>query len=294
MLIETKQQISISFLSLRGSLYQRVLKVLLLGLFSILVVTAQGQIEHDIPPVPNPPRLVNDFSGGFLTPEQRDALERKLVTYDDSTSNQIAIVVVNDLKGYSKDEFAIALGKKWGVGGQKQFSNGVVILVKPKTQSSKGEVFIASGYGLEGSVTDLVADQIIQTDLIPNFKQESKTYNYRGLDEATTAIMDAAAGKYQAPDGYDQRGKGGGRLSGLLMAAIILFIIIVIISRRGGGGGGYVSRRGYRDNWGGPVIFPGGWSGGGDSGGGGWSGGGGGFGGFGGGGFGGGGAGGSW
>ncbi len=59
-------------------------------------------------------------------------------------------------------------------------------------------------------------------------------------------------------------------------------------------GGGYVSRRGYRDDWGGPVIFPGGWSGGGSSGGGGWSGGGGGFGGFGGGGFGGGGAGGSW
>jgi uncharacterized protein len=197
---------------------------------------------------------------------------------------------VDDLKGYSRDEFAIALGRKWGVGGQKQFSNGVVILVNTGAKGGQRGVFIAPGYGLEGSVTDLIADQIVQNVLIPNFRQGS---NYRGLDEATTDIMDAAAGKYQAPDGYNQRGKRG-RGSGLLMAAIILLIIIVIISRRGGGGGGYVSRRGYRDNWGGPVIFPGGWSGGGNSGGGGWSGGGGGFGGFGGGGFGGGGAGGSW
>ncbi len=264
---------------------------ILLGLFSIVVCTAQGQIENAIPPVQNPPRLVNDFSGNFLTPEQREALERKLVAYDDSTSNQIAVVVVDDLKGYSRDEFAIALGRKWGVGGQKQFSNGVVILVNTGTKGGQRGVFIAPGYGLEGSVTDLIADQIVQNVLIPNFRQGS---NYRGLDEATTDIMEAAAGKYKAPDGYNQRGKSG-RGSGLFMAAIILFIIIVIISRRGGGGGGgYVSRRGYRDNWGGPVIFPGGWSGGGNSGGGGWSGGGGGFGGFGGGGFGGGGAGGSW
>ncbi len=50
------------------------------------------------------------------------ALEDKLVAYDDSTSNQIAIVIVDDLKGYSRDEFAIALGRKWGVGGQKSLA----------------------------------------------------------------------------------------------------------------------------------------------------------------------------
>ncbi len=288
-----KTQSTIPFFSpfLIKGLQQRIIALFLLSLFVVFALTAQAQIEQDIPAIPNPPRLVNDFSGSFLTPEQREALERKLVAYDDSTSNQIAVVVVDDLKGYSRDEFAIALGRKWGVGGQKQFSNGVVILVNTGVKGGQRGVFIAPGYGLEGSVTDLIADQIVQNTLIPNFRQGA---NYRGLDEATTDIMEAAAGKYKAPGGYNQRGKGG-RGSGLLMAAIVLFIIIVIISRRGGGGGGgYVSRRGYRDNWGGPVIFPGGWSGGGSGGGGGWSGGGGGFGGFGGGGFGGGGAGGSW
>ncbi|WP_346238290.1 TPM domain-containing protein [Niabella insulamsoli] len=263
-------------------------KILLLPLLLIAVFT-RAQIENAVPAPTNPPRLVNDFAGTFLTADQKETLERKLVAYDDSTSNQIAVVIVDDLKGYPRDEFAIALGRKWGVGGQKQFSNGVVILINTGEKGGQRGVFIAVGYGLEGSVTDLVADQIVQYKLIPNFREGN---NYRGLDEATTAIMEAAAGKYQAPEGYGQ--KSGGKGSGIFLAAIVFLIILVIVSRRGGGGGGgYVSRRGYRRGWNGPIIFPGGWSGGG--GGGGWSGGGGGgFGGFGGGGFGGGGAGGSW
>lgn len=254
-----------------------------------LSIFANAQIEKDLPPAPNPPKLVNDLSGHFLTTDQQQALEQKLVAYDDSTSTQIAVVVVEELKGYSIDEYAIALGRKWGVGGQKQFSNGVVILVNTAEKGGKRGVFITTGYGMESTVTDLVADQIVQNALLPNFKQGN---NYRGLDEATTDIMNAASGKYRAPEGYHEQDNGGG-IVGLLLIALIIFVIIIIISRKGGGGGGYVSRRGYRDGWDGPIIFPGNWSGGG-GGSGGWSGGGGGFGGFGGGGFGGGGAGGSW
>lgn len=263
-------------------------KNLLLLLLVLISVFADAQIEKVIPAVPNPARLVNDFTGKFLTSGEVQALESKLVAYDDSTSNQIAIVVVDNLGGYSRDDYAMALGRKWGVGGQKQFSNGVVILVNTGEKGDQRGVFIAVGYGLEGAVTDLTADQIVQNVLLPGFRINN---NYVALDKATTDIMNAAAGRYKAPDGYHDTGSGGG-LGGLLLAAIVLFIIIVIISRRGGGGGGYVSRRGYRDDWGGPVIIPGGWG----SGGGGWSGGGssGGFGGFGGGSFGGGGAGGSW
>lgn len=264
------------------------MKKYLLFFLLLVSIATQAQIEKDLPAVPNPPRLVNDFTGRFLTPDQADALEKKLVAYDDSTSNQIAVVIVDELKGHPRDVYAIALGRKWGVGGQKEFSNGVVILVNTGEKGDQRGVFIATGYGLEGVITDLVADQVVQHDLLPQFKQGN---NYRGLDQATTDLIDAAAGRYSAPEGYHQN-RGGGSLSGLLVAGVIVLIIILIVARNsGGGGGGYVSRRGHRDNWGGPVIFPGGWSGGG--GGGGWSGGGG-FGGFGGGGFGGGGAGGSW
>ncbi|SDD28195.1 TPM domain-containing protein [Niabella drilacis] len=263
----------------------------LLLYFLLVSAVSFAQIGSVIPEPPSPPRLVNDFTRkdaygkGFITKEQADALERKLVAYDDSTSNQIAVVIVDDLKGYSRDDYAIALGRKWGVGGQKQFSNGVVVLINagPKDRG----LFIATGYGLEGAITDLVADQIIQEIILPDFKRGD---NYRGLDEGTDALIQAAAGRFKAPEGYHERGKGIG-FGTIILVVIVVIVFVVFMSGGGNGGGGYVSRRGYRG--GGGWIIPGGWSGGG--GGGGWSGGGGGgFGGFGGGGFGGGGAGGSW
>jgi len=266
------------------------LKRLLFFFFLFISLFSRAQIEKVLPDPSVPPKLVNDFTSGFLSESEKQKLEDKLVTYDDSSSNQIAIVIVDNLGGYSRDEYAVALGRKWGVGGQKQFSNGVVILVNTGEKGDQRGTFIATGYGLESSVTDLVADQIVQNSLIPNFKSGN---NYEALDLATNDVMNAAAGKYVAPKDYKQK-RGSGSLGGLIFIAIVIFLIIFFISRRGGGGGGgYVSRRGYRDNWGGgPIIFPGGWSGGGGSGGG-FSGGGG-FGGFGGGSFGGGGAGGSW
>lgn len=268
-------------------------------LFNILFISlvAFAQVESVIPNPTNPPKLVNDFSGSFLTGEQVQELESKLVAYDDSTSNQIAIVIVDKLHGYSIDDYAVALGRKWGVGGQKQFSNGVVILVNTGTKGDKRGVFVATGYGVEGNVTDLVAGEIVQNNLLPNFRAGN---NYRGLDEATDNIIKAIAGRYKAPEGYHQQGEGGMSMFTIIILIFVVFIVLSIISRKGGGGGGgYVSRRGYTDDWGGrrgglPWIIPGGGGGWSDGGGGGWSGGGGGFGGFGGGSFGGGGAGGSW
>lgn len=225
------------------------------------------------------------------------ALESKLVAYDDSTSNQIAIVIVDDLHGFPVDEYAYTLGRKWGV-GNKEFNNGIVILVNTGKADGQRKVFIATGYGLEGVIPDVVANEIYQNILVPNFR--SGTY-FAGLDEATDNLIAAAAGRYTAPAGYSERGRGGGiSMFKIILIIFIVFIILSVIGRKGGGGGGYVSRRGYTDDWGRrrrggmPWIIPGGggWS----SGGGGWSsgGGGGGFGGFGGGSFGGGGAGGSW
>jgi uncharacterized protein len=263
------------------------LQIIILFLFVALASWAQG-IEKYIPDVPNPPRLVNDYLN-LLSPSQRDELERKLVAYDDSTSNQIAVITIGDIGDYDISDFAVALGRKWGVGGQKEFSNGIVLVILIDKERNQRKVWIATGYGLEGAIPDITAKQIIENDIIPNFKANDI---YRGLDEGTSDLMRAAAGEYKAPAGYSKRGNDGGG-SGVFLAIIIFIVIMIIISRSGRGGGGMMSRRGYR-GWNSPVWWlPTGGSGGG---GGGWSGGssGGGFGGFGGGSFGGGGAGGSW
>jgi len=260
-----------------------------LGIIALLIsLCVSAQNDGAIPNRPSPPKLVNDFTGKFLTQEQVYELEQKLVAYNDSTSNQVAIVVVESLEGYSADDYAIALGRKWGV-GSKEFNNGVVILISTGGGQGNRKAAIQVGYGLEGVISDLTTKSIIDNDIIPNFKEGNY---YRGLDKAIDDIISAAAGRYTAPKGY-----GKGKAKGIGFGAIIFILIMIFLfaGRRGGGrGGGMVSRRGYGDigtGWLLGSILGGGGSGGGWSGGGGSSGG---FGGFGGGSFGGGGSSGSW
>ncbi|MBK5271491.1 MAG: TPM domain-containing protein [Bacteroidia bacterium] len=255
-------------------------KLLLFISFFLFALCASAQIDKVIPNRPSPPRLVNDFTG-TLTPEQVQALENKLVAYDDSTSSQIAIVIIPTTAGNSIEEVALEILRRWGV-GSKTNNNGIVLLVAKNDHKIRIEV----GYGLEGAIPDLTAKTIIDVDLTPNFREGNY---YRGFDQATDDLIKAAAGEYKAPEGYRRKGKGIG-------AGAIIFLLILIfgiIGNIGGrGGGGMVSRRGYGGFGAGWIL--GSMMGGGSRGGGGWSGGGGGFGGFGGGGGGGGGASGGW
>lgn len=257
------------------------------SLFVSFLTSAQN-----IPSRPNPPRLVNDLAG-VLTPDEEQRLEAQLVAYDDSTSNQVAIVLLNTLDDYPIEEYALKLFRDWGI-GNKNTNNGVLILAAIQDRKIRIEV----GYGLEGAIPDITANHIIQGDIAPNFR--SGDY-YQGLSKAANSIIKAAAGEYKAPANYRKK-KGGGSSVPFGILAFIIIMIVIFGGRNRGGGGGFMSRRGA--GWLGPFILGsmigrgsggsswgggGGWSGGG----GGWSGGGG-FGGFGGGSSGGGGASGSW
>lgn len=246
-------------------------------------------IAQNIPAKPNPPKLVNDYAG-VLSPDEEARLESKLIAYDDSTSNQVVIVTIRTLEGYPIEEYSLKILRDWGV-GNKTTNNGALIVAVIDDRQMRIEV----GYGLEGAIPDITANQIIRNDIAPSFRAGNY---YEGFEKASESIIKAAAGEYKAPEGYGNRGKGGKSIGGVILAFIIIIFVLSNINRRGGGGGGgFMSRRGYRGMVG-PTILGsllggsgGGWSGGG---GGGWSGGGGGFGGFGGGSGGGGGASGSW
>ena len=218
--------------------------------------------------------LVNDFAG-VLTQDQKQTLEQKLVTFNDSTSTQIAVVIIPDLGGYEISDYSTQLGRAWGVGG-KQFNNGVVLLISKNDH----KLNIATGYGVEGALPDITCKHIIDEVIVPDFKGNDY---YRGIDEGTDAIILATKGEYTAPQDYQQ----GKSLSAGRIIFIIIIVIVILMFMSGSGGGGTLIRgAGF-----GPIFWGGGgggnWSGGGSSGGGG-------FGGFGGGSFGGGGASGSW
>lgn len=256
----------------------------------VFLVSLIAAFSQDVPPRPNPPKLVNDFTN-TLTADQVAALEHKLVAYDDSTSNQVAVVIVPTTNDYAPVDYATKLGREWGIGNKKT-NNGVIVLVAINDR----QIFISPGYGLEGALPDITVHAIIDRIIKPNFRDENY---FRGLDLGTTAIMQAAVGEYEPPEGYRKRGRGKDNswVGLIIIIGIIIFLMIMRGGRGGGGGrGGMVSRRGYGDFMTGAILgsmlgggrhhHGGGGFGGGSSGGG--------FGGFGGGSFGGGGSGGSW
>lgn len=223
------------------------------------------------------PTLVNDYTN-TLTPDQKQTLENKLVTLDDSTSTQISVVIVPTVGSYTISDYNVELGRAWGVGGKKD-NNGVILLIAKDDR----KLDITVGYGLEGALPDATAKSIIDDVIVPNFKGNDY---YRGIDEGTDAIIAAVKGEYNSP----RTKSGKGISTGKIVLIVILVLFFLISSGGGGKGGSFMSRRGAR-GLPGPLFWPSGGGFGGGSSGGGSSGG---FGGFGGGSFGGGGSSGSW
>jgi len=233
-----------------------------------------------------PTTLVNDYTN-TLSDSQKQQLEQKLVAFDDSSSTQIAVAIIKTVGDYDINEYALELGRKWGVGRAGK-NNGVMIVVALGDR----KVSIQTGYGVEGVLPDIYAKRIIENDFKPNFKTGNY---YQGLEDGTTSIIKYTRGEYKNDAPKSKKGKGGG-FGSIVILVIIIVVIIAFIKRGGGGGGGQViGGRGVTDAlfWG--MLLGGSAR---SSGGGGWGGGGGssggGFGGFGGGSFGGGGSSGSW
>ncbi len=254
-------------------------KVLYSICFLLAALAAVAQSGFDagaLLKTPPPGKLVNDYTN-TLTEEQKATLESTLVAFDKESSTQIAVVLIPTLGGRGISDYNVALGRAWGV-GNKKYNNGVVLLVAKDDR----KMDITVGYGLEGELTDLTCQQIIDQEIKPQFRGQDF---YGGIKTGTDAIMKAVQGKYKAPPGYYK--KGSAEWSVFKIVFLIFVIIIVLAMLGGGNNGSFMSRRGFT-GWNGPVF----WGGGGSGGGGGSSGGG--FGGFGGGSFGGGGASGDW
>ena len=255
----------------------------ILSIFILLLVASVSFSQKTISPEEllkyKATKLVNDFTN-TLTPDQQQALEKKLVAFDDSTSTQIAVVIIPTLDGNEIADYNVKLYRAWGVGG-KEKSNGAVLLI------AKGDrkLNITTGYGLEGALPDITCKQIIEDIIVPKFKGDDY---YRGIEEGTDAMIQAVKGEYKAPADYHKKSSGSSVLR-IVFIIIMIVIFLAVGGGRGGRGGSFMSRRGFAAWTIGNMLSGsgggGGWGGGGSSGG---------FGGFGGGSSGGGGASGSW
>lgn len=255
------------------------MKKLIIIVFFLSGIYANAQLT--IPKIPSFQTSVYDYEE-VLSPSEKKQLEDKLIRYSDSTSTQIVVVTLADLKGEDIGILAPRWGQEWGIGQAKE-DNGILILLSKQER----KIWIAPGYGVEDRLIAAVNAEIIRNIITPEFK---KGNFYTGLDKGADAIFDVLNGKY--------KGTRKEKSKNFPILPIIVFgiILLLIISKSKGGKGNSGGSGGFdladiiilsslgRSNGGG---FGGGGSfGGGSSGG---------FGGgFGGGGFSGGGAGGSW
>lgn len=264
----------------------------LLSFLVILGLSFSALAQQDcFPQKPNPPRLVNDFAD-VLSSQEENQLEHYLLGFEDTTSIQVTIITVKSLCGDDAAHFAFTIGEEWGV-GNKEFNNGLVILVKPKYGNDRGKAFIATGYGMEGVLPDAIAKRIVEQEMIPSFKQEDY---FGGIANAAQVVVDITGGEYSAEAYAKGKGVPLGAIFFLLFFVALMFIGTIRRARNYAGANnlplwtalwlmGSMNNR-HRGHYSNFSSGSGGFGG--------FGGGGGGFGGFGGGSFGGGGAGGSW
>ncbi len=231
-------------------------------------------------------RVVDDAQ--ILSPQVEQDLTTKLENLETTTGRQLVVATVPSLQGYPIEDYGYQLGRTWGI-GEKGKNTGVILLVAPTDRKVRIEV----GYGLEPVLTDALSSVIIQSAILPKFRDGDMEGGIVAGSEALVEQLSLPADQAKArvaeaarPEHHKARG------SPIVGFLIFLFVVFVFSNlfrgRRGRSGLGSALPwiiLGALNNGG----RGGGWSGGGSD----WGGGGGGFSG-GGGSFGGGGSSGSW
>ncbi len=221
-------------------------------------------------------RIVDE--AGILSGQDYAALKEELAGIEKTSTDQVVVVTLKSLQGYTIEDFGYQLGRAWGI-GQKDKNNGILLIVAPNEHKVRIEV----GYGLEPIMTDALSKLIIENAILPEFRRGDFP---AGIKAGVRDIKDVLLGDADAVKERARSAHGPGTPETLQVLLFVFWLCIAV----------YILWAIYRSSLAaqkpglrrqGPIIFPGssggwggGWSGGdGGGGGGGWSGGGGSFGG---------------
>ena len=244
------------------------------ALGTALLALAGGASAADagMPPFPALTGPVVD-GANLLSADDQYAITQKLAAYDRGSGNQVVVVTVPTLNGYPIEQWGYQLGRHWGI-GEKGKNTGAILIV----DSGEKKLRIEVGYGLEGTLTDAISDNIIRNVIVPKFKQQDYA---GGISDGVDAILSVLGGDENAPQTPEERHRDN--FSTLFLMLFLGFMLVRVLAAgfypgRRTGLWGLIGLWGLSGGWGGGYRGGGGFGGGG-FGGGGFSGGGGSFGG---------------
>jgi len=156
----------------------------LIRILLVLMVALSAQAARAVD-VPYLTGRVTD-NAEILRAETRKVLGEQLAAHELATTNQIAVLTVAYIGDASIEEYALEVFNAWKLGRADQ-DNGVLIVIAPNERRMRIEV----GYGLEGTLTDLLAGRIIRDLMTPRFKEGD--YD-QGVADGVHAVIAALEG----------------------------------------------------------------------------------------------------
>lgn len=158
----------------------------------------------------------------LLSSAQEASLTAQLEAHEMSTSNQIVVVTIPSLAGQAISDYGYQLGRHWGI-GQRDKNNGVLLIIAVDDREMRIEV----GYGLEGSLSDGVASDIIQHHITPAFKADDYP---QGIQQGVDQILQAIAGEYEIiGDKPKNKNKMEGNIFWLLFSLPLLSTVFGLV-----------------------------------------------------------------
>jgi uncharacterized protein len=198
---------------------KRIIHILLILTLSCILHTPQ-LLALDVPPLK---KRVNDYAGMLSSYTQKE-LEGILRDLEQTDSTQIVVLTISSLEGEVLEEFSIKVADQWKI-GQKGFDNGAILLIARKER----EIRIEVGYGLEGSLTDLMAGRIIRNVIVPQFRAGNFD---QGVLDGVQAMIGVVRGEYRAPEKVPSHRGPKLKIPHLIFIGWIFFVFFIILLAR--------------------------------------------------------------
>ncbi|MFC5343303.1 YgcG family protein [Brevundimonas staleyi] len=207
---------------------RRFLVVVFIGLASALAIPSGVLADPTFPTLSG--RVVDQAD--LLSPRQEAAITGKLAQLETQTGDQFVVVTLSSLQDYEIEDYGYRLGRHWGI-GQSENDSGVLLIVAPNERKVRIEV----GYGLEPVLTDALSARIIQTDILPPFRDGDFAQGIEaGVDAVITQLtLDPAEAQARAAAAAPSEVEAP-VLPGIIIALIFVFFFLALLGGIGGRG----------------------------------------------------------